>query len=184
MHFLPDVFITCAECKGSRYNKETLSILFKGLSIAEVLDLTIEEALQFFINHPKINRTLSTLVEVGLGYIKLGQPATTLSGGEAQRLKLSKELSKRTKGHCLYVLDEPTTGLHFNDIKLLLLAIKKLVESDNTVIVVEHNIDVIKSSQYIIDLGPEGGVNGGEVIYTGNPFDIKKYKKSLTGKYL
>jgi excinuclease ABC subunit A len=184
MHFLPDVFISCSECKGSRYNKETLSILYKGLSIAEVLNLTIEEALQFFINHPKISKTLSTLIEVGLGYIKLGQPATTLSGGEAQRLKLSKELSKRTKGHCLYVLDEPTTGLHFNDIKLLLLAIQKLVNSDNTVIVIEHNIDVIKSCHHIIDLGPEGGVNGGKIVYTGKPKDIKKCKQSLTGKYL
>ncbi|MBT7611505.1 MAG: excinuclease ABC subunit UvrA [Bacteriovoracaceae bacterium] len=184
MHFLPDVFITCVECKGSRYNKETLSILFKGLSIAEVLELTIEEALVFFKNQPKILKTLSTLTEVGLGYIKLGQPATTLSGGEAQRLKLSKELAKRTKGHCLYVLDEPTTGLHFNDIKLLLKAIQKLIDSDNTVVIVEHNIDVIKAAHHIIDLGPEGGINGGEIVFTGTPEEIKRCKASLTGKYL
>lgn len=184
MHFLPDIFITCSECKGSRYNRETLSILYKGKSIADILNMTISEAVPFFANHTKINRVLSTLDSVGLGYMTLGQPATTLSGGEAQRLKLSRELAKRTKGHCLYVLDEPTTGLHFEDIKLLLAAINDLVEQGHSVLVIEHNLDVIKSADWVIDLGPEGGVNGGEILGFGTPEDIAKIKASHTGKFL
>jgi excinuclease ABC subunit A len=167
MNFLPDVFITCADCKGKRYNNETLNITYRGKHIADVLDMSIEEAKEFFSNHKKIHRTLSTLDSVGLGYIKLGQSATTLSGGEAQRLKLSRELSKATKGRCLYVLDEPTTGLHFKDIKVLLTAIMGLIELGHTVLVIEHNLDIIKMSDYVIDLGPEGGVHGGEIIATG-----------------
>lgn len=184
MNFLPDVFITCADCKGSRYNSETLNITYRGKHIADVLAMSIEEAKEFFVNHKKMHRTLSTLDSVGLGYIKLGQSATTLSGGEAQRLKLSRELSKATKGRCLYVLDEPTTGLHFKDIKVLLAAIMGLIKLGHTVIVIEHNLDVIKMSDYVIDLGPEGGVHGGKIIATGTPEDIAKNKKSITGKYL
>ena len=164
MHFLPDVYITCTECKGTRYNAETLSVLYKGKNIAEVLDLSIEEAEEFFKNHTKMYRVLSTLTSVGLGYMKLGQPATTLSGGEAQRLKLSRELSKRTKGHCLYVLDEPTTGLHFQDIKILLGALQQLVEQGHTLLIIEHNLDVIKTADWVIDLGPEGGTGGGQIV--------------------
>lgn len=184
MHFLPDVYITCTECNGTRYNAETLSVLYKGKNIAEVLDLSIEEAEEFFKNHTKLYRVLSTLTSVGLGYMKLGQPATTLSGGEAQRLKLSRELSKRTKGHCLYVLDEPTTGLHFQDIKILLSALKKLVEQGHTLLIIEHNLDVIKTADWVIDMGPEGGSGGGQVIATGTPEDIAKISSSHTGKYL
>ena len=184
MHFLPDVYITCTECKGSRYNAETLSVLYKGKNIAEVLDLTIEEAEEFFKNHTKLFRVLSTLNSVGLGYMKLGQPATTLSGGEAQRLKLSRELSKRTKGHCLYVLDEPTTGLHFQDIKILLSALQQLVEQGHTLLIIEHNLDVIKTADWIIDLGPEGGSGGGDIIAEGTPEQVAKNAKSHTGKYL
>jgi len=184
MHFLPDIFITCSECKGSRYNRETLSILYKGKSIADVLNMTISEAVPFFTNHTKIHRVLATLDSVGLGYMTLGQPATTLSGGEAQRLKLSRELAKRTKGHCIYVLDEPTTGLHFEDIKLLLAAINDLVNQGHSVIVIEHNLDVIKSADWVIDLGPEGGINGGTIIGSGTPDEVSKIKKSHTGLFL
>ena len=184
MHFLPDVYITCNECKGTRYNKETLSVLYKGKNIADILNLTIEEALEFFQNHSRLNRILSTLNSVGLGYMKLGQPATTLSGGEAQRLKLSRELGKKTKGECLYILDEPTTGLHFQDIKVLLSAINGLVDHGHTVIIIEHNLEVIKSVDWIIDLGPEGGDGGGEVVCTGTPEQVAKNKRSWTGKYL
>ncbi len=184
MHFLPDVYITCTECKGTRYNAETLSVLYKGKNISEVLDLTIEEGEEFFKNHTKLNRVLSTLNSVGLGYMKLGQPATTLSGGEAQRLKLSRELSKRTKGHCLYVLDEPTTGLHFQDIKILLSALQQLVEQGHTLLIIEHNLDVIKTADWIIDMGPEGGSGGGEIIAEGTPEQVSKNSKSHTGKYL
>ncbi len=184
MHFLPDVYITCTECKGTRYNAETLSVLYKGKNISEVLDLTIEEGEEFFKNHTKLNRVLSTLNSVGLGYMKLGQPATTLSGGEAQRLKLSRELSKRTKGHCLYVLDEPTTGLHFQDIKILLSALKQLVDQGHTLLVIEHNLDVIKTADWVIDLGPEGGDGGGEIVAEGTPEQIAKNLKSHTGRYL
>ncbi|MDD0854711.1 excinuclease ABC subunit UvrA [Halobacteriovorax sp. GB3] len=184
MHFLPDVYITCSECNGSRYNAETLSILYKGKSIADVLQMTIEEAYDFFRNHTKLERILGTLNSVGLGYMKLGQPATTLSGGEAQRLKLAKELAKKTRGHCLYILDEPTTGLHFEDIKILLKAIHNLVDQGNSVIIIEHNLDVIKTADYVIDLGPEGGDKGGTIVATGTPEEVSKVKKSETGKYL
>ena len=184
MHFLPDVYVTCSECRGSRYNNETLSILYKGRSIADVLQMTIDEAFLFFKNHPKLSRVLATLQSVGLGYIKLGQPATTLSGGEAQRLKLSRELAKKTKGHTLYVLDEPTTGLHFKDVKVLLKAINDLINQGNSVILIEHNLDVIKSSDYVIDLGPEGGIGGGQIVVQGTPEDVAKCKSSFTGKYL
>jgi excinuclease ABC subunit A len=184
MHFLPDVYITCSECKGTRYNAETLSVLYKGKNISEILDLTIEEGAEFFKNHTKISRVLNTLNSVGLGYMKLGQPATTLSGGEAQRLKLSRELSKRTKGHCLYVLDEPTTGLHFQDIKILLSALQQLVDQGNTLLIIEHNLDVIKTADWIIDLGPEGGNGGGKIMAEGTPETVAKITASHTGKYL
>lgn len=184
MHFLPDVYITCSECRGTRYNNETLSVLYKGKNIADILQMSIEEGAEFFKNHPKIHRVLNTLNSVGLGYMKLGQPATTLSGGEAQRLKLSRELAKRTKGHCLYVLDEPTTGLHFQDIKILLSALNQLVEQGNTLLVIEHNLDVIKTADWIIDLGPEGGDKGGEIIAEGTPEEIIKFPHSQTGLYL
>lgn len=184
MHFLPDVYITCSECKGKRYNNETLSVLYKGKNIADVLDMTIEDACAFFKNHPKLFRILSTLKNVGLGYMKLGQPATTLSGGEAQRLKLSRELAKKTKGKTLYILDEPTTGLHFKDIQILLVAINDLVDQGHTVIIIEHNLDIIKSADHIVDLGPEGGINGGTIVAKGTPEDVAKIKKSYTGNYL
>ncbi len=184
MHFLPDVFITCSECKGRRYNNETLSVLYKGQNIADILDMSIEDAFQFFKNHTKLNRVLSTLISVGLGYMKLGQPATTLSGGEAQRLKLSRELAKKTKGKTLYILDEPTTGLHFQDVKVLLKAINDLVEQGHTVIIIEHNLDIIKSADYIIDLGPEGGSGGGTIVAEGTPEEVAKVKGSYTGHYL
>ncbi len=184
MHFLPDVYITCTECNGSRYNPETLSVLYKGKNIAEVLEMSIEEGCEFFKNHTKMARILETMRSVGLGYMKLGQPATTLSGGEAQRLKLSRELSKRTKGHCLYVLDEPTTGLHFQDIKILLGALQQLVDQGHTLLVIEHNLDVIKTADHVIDLGPEGGSGGGEIVATGTPEEVAKNPKSITGKYL
>lgn len=184
MHFLPDVYVTCTECQGKRYNKETLSILYRGKNIADVLAMTTEEACEFFKNHSKIHRILSTFVSVGLGYMSLGQSATTLSGGEAQRLKLSRELGKKAQGHCLYVLDEPTTGLHFRDVHILLEAIQKLVDLGHTVLVIEHNMDIIKSADYIIDLGPEGGDQGGKVIAQGTPEDVAKVKGSYTGKFL
>lgn len=184
MNFLPDVYITCSDCNGKRYNQETLSVTYRGKNIADVLSMSIEEAKDFFQNHKKLHRTLETLDSIGLGYIKLGQSSTTLSGGEAQRVKLSRELSKATRGHCLYVLDEPTTGLHFKDIQVLLEAIKKLINLGHTVVIIEHNLDVIKSADYIIDLGPEGGKHGGEVVASGTPEQVAKSKKSITGKYL
>ena len=184
MNFLPDVFIKCSDCNGKRYNQETLNITYRSKSIADVLDMTISEAMDFFENHKLINRALKTMNDVGLGYLRLGQSSTTLSGGEAQRLKLSRELSKSTKGHCLYVLDEPTTGLHFKDVQVLLDAMNKLVDQGHSMIVIEHNLDVIKSSDYIIDLGPDGGVNGGQIVAKGTPEEIIKVKKSITGKYL
>lgn len=184
MHFLPDVFITCQSCFGKRYNPDTLSVLYKGKSIADILDMSIEEAYEFFKNHTKAARVLKTLLDVGLGYIKLGQPATTLSGGEAQRLKLSRELSKSTRGHTLYVLDEPTTGLHFEDIRILLKAINDLVEQGNSVIVIEHNLDVIKTADHVIDLGPDGGNRGGTIVAQGTPEEVAKLKASFTGQYL
>jgi excinuclease ABC subunit A len=184
MNFLPDVFITCSECGGKRYNQETLYIAYRGKNISDVLNMSIEEAAEFFTHHTKIFRPLDTLCSVGLGYIKLGQSSTTLSGGEAQRLKLSRELSKATRGHCLYVLDEPTTGLHFKDIQVLLDAMNRLIDRGHSILVIEHNLDVIKSSDYVIDLGPEGGVHGGEIVAQGTPEEIAKNKKSITGKYL
>ena len=184
MNFLPDVFITCSECNGKRYNQETLNITYRGKTIADVLDMSIEEAKEFFEHHTKIHRALATLDSVGLGYIKLGQSSTTLSGGEAQRLKLSRELSKATRGHCLYVLDEPTTGLHFKDIQVLLDAMHRLIDLGHSILVIEHNLDVIKSSDYIIDLGPEGGKHGGQLVALGTPEEVAKNKKSITGKYL
>ena len=184
MNFLPDVYVTCEVCNGARYNRETLQIKYKGKNIDNVLKMSVEEALIFFENIPSVKKKLSTLNEVGLGYIKLGQQATTLSGGEAQRIKLSTELSKASKGRTLYILDEPTTGLHFEDIRMLMNVIHKLVDRDHTVIVIEHNLDVIKSADWIIDLGPEGGTDGGEVIATGTPEKVSKVKKSYTGKFL
>jgi len=184
MHFLPDVYVPCEVCKGKRYNRETLEIKFKGKNIPDVLDMTVDEAYEFFANIPKIKRKLKTLKDVGLGYIHLGQPATTLSGGEAQRVKLSTELSKVSTGRTFYILDEPTTGLHFEDIKMLLGVLNKLVDMGNTVLVIEHNLDVIKTADFIIDLGPEGGDEGGRVVATGTPEQVAKIKGSYTGKFL
>jgi excinuclease ABC subunit A len=184
MHFLPDVFVTCEVCDGKRFNRETLEILYKGKNIADVLEMTVEEATIFFQNIPSAKIKLQTIADVGLDYIHLGQAATTLSGGEAQRVKLSKELSKRSTGRTLYILDEPTTGLHFADIEHLLKVITKLVGSGNTVIIIEHNLDVIKTADHIIDLGPEGGDKGGEILASGSPEEVAKTKKSYTGRYL
>jgi excinuclease ABC subunit A len=184
MHFLPDVYVQCEVCKGARYNRETLEVRYKGKSIADVLDMTVSQALQFMENIPRIKGKLRTLDEVGLGYIKLGQSATTLSGGEAQRVKLSKELSKRATGRTIYILDEPTTGLHFEDIKKLLEVLQRLVEGGNSVVVIEHNLDVIKTADHIIDLGPEGGDRGGEVIATGTPEEVARVGRSYTGQFL
>jgi excinuclease ABC subunit A len=184
MHFLPDVYVPCDECKGRRYNRETLEIKYKGKNIAEVLDMTVSEANMFFQHIPKVARKLQTLVDVGLGYIKLGQPATTLSGGEAQRVKLATELSRRSNGRTLYILDEPTTGLHKEDIRRLLLVLERLVETGNTVVVIEHNLDVIKTADYIIDLGPEGGEGGGSVVAVGTPEEVAACQDSYTGRYL
>ena len=185
MHFLPDIYVVCDTCKGKRYNRETLEILYKGKNIHEVLQMTVEEASIFFKNIPSLNKKLTTLLDVGLGYIRLGQSATTLSGGEAQRVKLALELSKRDTGNTMYILDEPTTGLHFHDIRLLLEVLHKFVDQGNTVIVIEHNLDVIKTADWIVDLGPEGGIGGGTIVFTGTPEEIIKAKKiSYTGKYL
>ena len=184
MHFLPDVYIRCEECKGSRYNKETLEIKYKDMSIADVLNMTVDKASEFFVNVPLIKEKLNALKEVGLSYMQIGQSATTLSGGEAQRIKLAKELSKKSTGRTLYILDEPTTGLHMNDIQKLLIVLHKLVDAENTVVVIEHNLDVIKTADYVIDIGPEGGNNGGSVVATGTPEDIIKVQESVTGRYL
>ena len=184
MHFLPDVYVECEVCKGARYNRETLEVHFKGKSIADVLDMTVSQALEFMGAIPRIKNKLATLEEVGLGYIKLGQSATTLSGGEAQRVKLAKELSKRATGRTIYILDEPTTGLHFHDIAKLLEVIQRLVEAGNTIVIIEHNLDVIKTADWIIDLGPEGGDRGGEIIAVGTPEQIAKVTRSYTGQYL
>jgi excinuclease ABC subunit A len=184
MHFLPDVYVTCDVCGGHRYNRETLEVRYKGLNIAEVLDLTAEQAAEVFANVPSIRNVASTLVEVGLGYIKLGQPATTLSGGEAQRVKLARELSRRATGRTLYILDEPTTGLHFDDVKKLLAVLHALVERGNTVIVIEHNLDVVKTADRIVDLGPEGGARGGLVIAEGTPEEVAAAAVSATGSHL
>jgi excinuclease ABC subunit A len=184
MHFLPDIYVPCDVCKGKRYNRETLEIKYKGRNIAEVLDMTIEDALEFFEPVPSIHRKLQTLMDVGLSYVRLGQAATTLSGGEAQRVKLSRELSKRDTGSTLYILDEPTTGLHFEDIRQLLDVLHRLRDGGNTVVIIEHNLDVIKTADWIVDLGPEGGSGGGEIIATGTPEDVAKNKKSHTGRFL
>ena len=184
MHFLPDIYVTCEVCGGKRYNKETLSVLYKGKSIADVLDMTVAEALEFFENIPSIRNKLKLLHDVGLDYIKLGQPATTLSGGEAQRIKLSRELSKRDTGKTLYLLDEPTTGLHSHDVAKLIQVLNKLVEKGNTVVVIEHNLDVIKCADWIIDLGPEGGDRGGYIVAEGTPDMVANNETSYTGKFL
>ena len=184
MHFLPDVYVECETCKGARYNRETLEIRFKGKSIADVLDMTVEEAQDFFRAVPSIREKMDALMRVGLGYIKVGQQATTLSGGEAQRVKLSKELSKRSTGRTLYILDEPTTGLHFEDVKKLLEVLHELVEQGNSVVVIEHNLDVIKTADHIIDIGPEGGDGGGEIVAEGTPEEVAEEPRSHTGRYL
>ena len=184
MHFLPDVYVTCEQCRGKRYNRETLDVKFRGMSISEILDLTVEDALEVFVNQPRIHHKLATLNDVGLGYIHLGQSATTLSGGEAQRVKLATELSKRDTGRTLYILDEPTTGLHFEDVRVLLEVLHKLVDRGNTVLVIEHNLDVIKTADWIVDLGPEGGSGGGLIVAEGTPEQVAKVKTSHTGHYL
>ena len=184
MHFLADVYVRCDACQGQRFNRDTLEIVYKGKHIAAVLDLTVEEAREFFANVPAVKHKLDTLHEVGLGYVRLGQAATTLSGGEAQRVKLSRELSKRSTGRTVYILDEPTTGLHFADIERLLHVLQRLVDAGNTVLVIEHNIDVIKTADYLIDLGPEGGDGGGCIVATGTPEDVAHVDASHTGRYL
>ena len=184
MNFLPDVYVHCDKCNGRRYNRETLEIRFKGKSISDVLDMTIQQGVTFFENIPAISHKLRTIDEVGLGYITLGQASTTLSGGEAQRVKLATELSKRDTGRTLYILDEPTTGLHFEDIRVLLDVLNKLVESGNTVIVIEHNMEVIKMADHIIDIGPEGGREGGRLLCSGTPEELVKNEDSYTAKYL
>lgn len=184
MHFLPDVYVPCEVCDGKRYNRETLEVTYKGKNIADVLDMTVEEAAYFFENIPKIHRKLQTLVDVGLGYITLGQQATTLSGGEAQRVKLASELYKRSTGRSIYILDEPTTGLHVDDISRLLKVLNRLVENGDTVVIIEHNLDVIKTADHIIDLGPEGGEGGGTIVATGTPEEIANVEESYTGNYL
>ena len=184
MHFLPDIYVPCDVCKGKRYNRETLEVRYKGKNIHEVLEMTIEDALPFFEPVPTIARKIQTLMDVGLSYIRLGQAATTLSGGEAQRIKLSRELSKRDTGKTLYILDEPTTGLHFEDIRQLLVVLHRLRDHGNTVVIIEHNLDVIKTADWVVDLGPEGGSGGGNVIATGTPEDVAKIKASFTGHFL
>ncbi|MEL0068681.1 MAG: excinuclease ABC subunit UvrA, partial [Gammaproteobacteria bacterium] len=184
MHFLPDIYVKCDVCKGKRYNRETLDIQYKGKNIHEILEMTVEDARQFFDAIPAIKRRLQTLMDVGLSYIRLGQSATTLSGGEAQRVKLSKELSKRDTGKTLYILDEPTTGLHFHDVKQLLAVLHRLRDHGNTVVVIEHNLDVIKTADWIIDLGPEGGDGGGQIIAAGTPEDVTEIAISHTGHFL
>ena len=184
MHFLPDIYVACDQCHGKRYNRETLEIKYKDKSINEILDMTVEEGREFFDAVPMIARKLQTLVDVGLAYITIGQSATTLSGGEAQRVKLAKELSKRDTGKTLYILDEPTTGLHFADVKQLLNQLHLLRDRGNTVVVIEHNLDVIKTADWIVDLGPEGGSGGGEIIAEGTPETVAKCKQSYTGMYL
>ena len=184
MNFLPDVYVTCEVCRGKRYNAETLAVRYKGCSISDLLDLPIEEALKILENIPAIQQKLQTLVDVGLGYVQLGQSATTLSGGEAQRTKLAKELSRRQTGRTLYILDEPTTGLHFDDVNKLLGVLNRLVGLGNTVVIIEHNLDVIKQADWILDLGPEGGEGGGRIVAQGTPEQIARNKKSYTGQIL
>ena len=184
MHFLPDIYVPCEVCKGKRYNRETLEVKYKGKSIHDVLEMTVEEGLAFFENIPKIERKLRTLCEVGLGYVKIGQPATTLSGGEAQRVKLATELSRRSTGRTIYILDEPTTGLHIADVHKLIDVLQKLVDGGNTVVVIEHNLDLIKTADHIIDLGPEGGDAGGYIVTQGTPEQVAACAQSYTGQYL
>ena len=184
MHFLPDVFVPCEVCGGKRYNRETLEVKYKGKTIADVLDMTVEEALVFFENLPRLKSKLQTLADVGLSYVRLGQSSTTLSGGEAQRVKLATELSRRSTGRTMYILDEPTTGLHTADVHKLVEILQRLTEGGNTVVVIEHNLDVIKTADYIIDLGPEGGEGGGEIIACGTPEEVSQNPKSYTGQYL
>ena len=184
MNFLPDVSVLCSSCNGKRYNKEILDVKLKGKNISEILEMNLEEALIFFSNFPKIKNKIFTLCEIGLGYLKIGQQSTTLSGGEAQRIKLASELCKKNQKRTLFLLDEPTTGLHFDDIKMLLGIIERLVNQKNTVLVIEHNLDVIKVADYIIDLGPEGGKNGGNILFSGSPEEAIKLKNNSTAKYL
>ena len=184
MHFLSDVYVPCEVCKGKRYNRETLEVKYKDKNIYDVLNMTVEEALTFFENIPSIRRKIQTLYDVGLSYIRLGQPSTELSGGEAQRIKLASELSRRSTGKTIYILDEPTTGLHFADVHKLVYILKRLAEGGNTVVVIEHNLDVIKTADYIIDMGPEGGDRGGTVIARGTPEEIAKVPESYTGQYV
>ena len=184
MHFLPDVYVQCDECSGKRYNRETLEIKYKSKSIADILEMTVTESMDFFKPIPSIRSKLETLQNVGLNYIHLGQAATTLSGGEAQRIKLSKELSKRSTGKTLYILDEPTTGLHQHDVKKLLAVLHTLVDQGNTVVIIEHNLDVIKTADWVIDLGPEGGEKGGKIVGCGTPEEVSNIKTSYTGEYL
>jgi excinuclease ABC subunit A len=184
MHFLPDVYVPCEVCKGRRYDRETLEVHYKGRNIAEVLAMPVEEALEYFANQPAIAAHLQTLYDVGLGYVRLGQPATTLSGGEAQRVKLASELKKRATGQTVYILDEPTTGLHFEDIRRLLDVLHRLVDKGNTVIVIEHNLDVIKTADHVIDLGPDGGDGGGRIVVAGTPEVVADTPQSYTGKFL
>jgi excinuclease ABC subunit A len=184
MNFLPDVYVPCEECHGKRYNRETLEVRYRGKSIADVLDMTINQAVEFFENIPNIRHKIKVLQDVGLGYVKLGQSSTTLSGGESQRVKLAAELAKRDTGKTLYILDEPTTGLHFEDIKVLLDVINRLVDKGNTMIVIEHNMDVIKCADYIIDMGPEGGRGGGKILFAGTPEALIQSKKGYTSQFL
>ena len=184
MHFLPDIYVPCEVCKGKRYNRETLEVKYKGKNIHDVLDMTVDEGLEFFANLPKLRRKLETLSSVGLGYIKIGQSSTTLSGGEAQRVKLATELARRSTGKTIYILDEPTTGLHTYDVHNLLEVLDRLVEGGNTVVVIEHNLDVIKWADHVIDLGPEGGVGGGHIVCTGTPEEVAQCEASYTGRYL
>ncbi|MBR3296220.1 MAG: ATP-binding cassette domain-containing protein, partial [Firmicutes bacterium] len=184
MNFLPDVYVPCEVCHGRRFNRETLEVKYKGKSIYDVLEMSVDEAVEFFGNIPSIKRYIKTLQDVGLGYIKLGQPSTQLSGGEAQRIKLATELSKRSTGKTLYILDEPTTGLHFADVEKLIDVLQRLVDAGNTVVVIEHNLDVIKTADHIIDLGPEGGERGGTIIASGTPEEVAEVKESYTGQYL
>ena len=184
MHFLPDIYVPCDVCKGARYNRETLEVQYKGKNIYDVLEMTVEEGMDFFSSVPKIHRKLKTLFDVGLGYVKIGQPATTLSGGEAQRVKLSTELSKRATGRTIYILDEPTTGLHTADVHRLIDVLQQLVDAGNTVVVIEHNLDVIKTADHIIDLGPEGGDGGGMIVAAGTPEEVARCADSYTGQYL
>ena len=184
MHFLPDVYVECDVCHGKRYNREALEILYKGKTISDVLEMTIDEATNFFENIPAIHRKLKTIQEVGLGYIKLGQPATTFSGGEAQRIKLATELARASTGKTMYILDEPTTGLHNADVKRLLSILNRLVDAGNSMVIIEHNLDIVKSADWLIDMGPEGGAGGGTVVATGTPEQVSKVEKSWTGKYL